>query len=389
MLVLRTGKETDRHWNDSCEAVLTAMISFVCGCETDKTKRNFQTVRKLLASRHAFEKAVEIMQQVPACQGVIQRLGGQLTWFQDKELASVLTTVQRTTNFLDSPAIAEHTNTSSFDPMILRERRATIYLILPPERLQSLSGLLRMHIGTIMRRITSGPPTEKNPVLWLLDEYAHLGRIEAVEDAVTLMRGAGMRIWFFLQSRDQLKTCFGDKATAIADNIGTQQYFNITSYDTAEEISKRIGDATITVATGSSSRSTSRPTGGKNPGEQSGNVSHSSSVNTSEIARRLLKPEEIMQMPDTMMVFHKHLPVILARPVKWYSASEFRRNRTGRQGGLGLAGGIVAAAALMASLALGSIAASLANEPVPHRSRSTGGDYPVYRSNTGHGRRFR
>ncbi len=63
-----------------------------------------------------------------------------------------------------------------------------------------------------MRVITRGKPTEKNPVLWLLDEMAHIGQMRAIEDAVTLMRGMGMRLWFFFQSLDQLKTCFGDKA---------------------------------------------------------------------------------------------------------------------------------------------------------------------------------
>ena len=362
-LTERTGKETDPHWTDSCELVLTAMIAFVCGCESDLAKRNLQTVRKLVSSRQAFEKAVEVMQQTTACQGVVARLGGQLTWFQDKELGSVLTTVQRMTNFLDSPVIAANTNASSFDPMILRKRRATVYLILPPDRLQSHAGVLRTQIATIMRRITNGPPTEKNPVLWLLDEYAHLGRIRAIEDAVTLKRGMGMRLWFFLQSREQLKTCFGDKAIAIADNIGTQQYFNLTSYETCEDVSKRIGDATIATQTSSWSRSSSRPTGGKNPGDHAGNVSSSETVNRSEMARRLAKPEELLQLNDTMIVFHRHLPVILAQPVKWFKAPEFRRGGTGRQGGLGLAGGVVAAAMLALSLAFGNLAAEVASMP--------------------------
>ena len=392
MLVLRTGKETDRHWNDSCELVLTAIIAFVCGCEPDKAKRNFQTVRLILSSRHAFDRAVEVMQQMTDCQGVVARLGGQLTWFQDKELGSVLTTVQRTTQFLDSPVVAANTNTSSFDPMILRKRKATIYLILPPDKLQSLSGLLRMQIGTIMRRITSGPPTEKNPVLWFLDEYAHLGKIEAVEDAVTLKRGMGMRLWFFFQSKEQMKLCFGDKASTISDNIGTQQYFGITSFETADELSKRIGDATIAIETSSSSRSVSNPFGGDGASKQPSSRSTSHTTNRSEIARRLLKPEEILQLHDLVLIFHKHLPVIPARLVKWYNSPEFAWGGTGRQGGLGLVGGLVAAVILAASLAFGSVAVSIASMKPIEPSHPAGGGYhrpPVYPVPAGNHRRFR
>ena len=80
-------------------------------------------MRGIASSRHSYAKAIEIMQQVDACQGVIRRLGGLLTWFTGEELGSVLSTFQRHTAFLDSPAIARNIATSSFDPMILRGAR--------------------------------------------------------------------------------------------------------------------------------------------------------------------------------------------------------------------------------------------------------------------------
>jgi type IV secretion system protein VirD4 len=91
---------------------------------------------------------------------------------------------------------------------------------------------------------------------------AHLGPMQVIEDAVTLMRGMGIRLWFFFQRIEQLKTCFGEKAGTTRDNIGTQQYFGIDSYETPEEISKRIGDATISITsdndtTGDSAQPTS------------------------------------------------------------------------------------------------------------------------------------
>ena len=123
---------------------------------------------------------------------------------------------------------------------------------------------MRLWINTVMARVTSGTPDESRKVLWLLDEMAHIGRIPAIENAVTLYRGMGMRLWFVFQSLGQLKTTFGDKASTILDNIGTQQYFGINSYETAEEISKRIGTATIGTASANSSTSSSRSTGTSN-----------------------------------------------------------------------------------------------------------------------------
>jgi type IV secretion system protein VirD4 len=378
MLVVRGNNEHDPHWNEAAELNLTAFTAFTCGCEPDRTQRNLSTVRGIASSRPSYDTAVATMQQVDTCQGVIRRLGGLLTWFEGKEQASVLSTFQRHTAFLDSPAVARNIATSSFDPMILRKGKATVYLILPADRLVSLAPLQRMWIGIIMRVITRGAPTEKNPVLWLLDEMAHIGHMQAITDAVTLMRGMGMRIWFFFQSVEQLKLCFGEHAAAVLDNIGTQQYFGITSFDTSDAISKRIGDATIAIRSVSDSTSDSHPAGGSGSnGPAPGSHSTSHSVTSSDIARRLLKPEEILTLPDDVaLIFHKNMPVITARLVKYFNAPEFCRGGSGRQRRLGLAAGVMAVFTLTASLLFTGFAASL---PPPEPVRRSVVGSPAYR----------
>ena len=377
MLVVRPPDEKDPHWNDSTILNLTAFAAFTCGFEPDRKQRNLATVRGIASSRHSYAKAVDIMQQVDACQGVIKRLGGLLTWFTGEELGSVLTTFQRHTAFLDSPVVARNTAASSFDPRILRTGKATVYLILPHDRLVSLAPLQRMWVGTIMRAITRGVPTEKNPVLWLLDEMAHLGHMQIIEDAVTLMRGMGMRLWFFFQSQAQLKSCFGNNADTVLDNIGTQQYFGINSFETADAISKRIGDATVAITSINDTTSNSRPVGGGGKdGPPAGSRSTSRSVTSSDIARRLMKPEEVLTLPqDLALIFHKNLPVIPARLVKFYDAREFRWGRSGKQGHLGLSAGVMAAVTLAASLLFTTTAASL---PPPEPARPPSGPTPAY-----------
>ncbi|KAJ3052077.1 hypothetical protein HK102_011944, partial [Quaeritorhiza haematococci] len=183
MLVVRTGQEHDSHWVDSAEIVLTAFIAYVCACEANPAERTLNLVREIISSRSSYARAVETMQQVESHHGVIKRLGHVLSWFQDKELSSVLTTVQRCTQFLDSPVVARNTSSSSFDPRCLRTKRATIYLILPHDKLVTLAPLMRMWVGMILRTITRGVPDDRNRVLFLIDEAAHLGKIQVLEDA--------------------------------------------------------------------------------------------------------------------------------------------------------------------------------------------------------------
>ena len=117
--------------------------------------------------------------------------------------------------------------------------------------------------------------------------------MQALEDATTIMRGYGVRLWFIFQSLGQVHECYGDKADVILDNIGTQQFFAVTSYKTAEEISKRIGDQTIQLASYNSNTSTSQQSsGGSGQASQSMGRSSGGGYSTSELGRRVLKPEE-------------------------------------------------------------------------------------------------
>jgi type IV secretion system protein VirD4 len=334
MLILRSGKETDPYWNESARGVLTAFIAFVCACEDNPENRNLDTVRDLLSSRDSYAKAIEIMQMVESHGGVIRRLGHMMTWHVDRELGSVLSNVQRHTETLDSPVVMRHLVASTFNPMWLRTHRATIYLILPHDKLETLAPLMRLWIGVILRYITRGQPSEDNPVVFFLDEAAHLGKIQVLENAVTLMRGMGIRLWFFFQSLHQLNDCFGEKAKTILDNIDTQQYFAVNEFENADALSKRIGDATISVASYGENRGESHQRG--ESGQHSGSVSTGSNTNFSDIARRVLKPEELLTLPeDVALVFHRNMPVIPVRLLRYYSHPVFKNGGTGVQPGLG------------------------------------------------------
>ena len=334
MLILRSGKEPDPHWNDSARMVVTAFIAYVCACETNPKKRTMDTVRDLVSSRSTYSIAVGIMQQVNTHGGIVQRLGHSLTWFVEKELGSVLTTVQRQTEFLDSPAVMRNTAASSFNPLWLRTGRVTIYLCLPADKLSTLSPLMRLWVGMILKTITRGKPSEKNPVIFFLDEAAHLGKIRILEDAVTLMRGMGIRLWFIFQSLHQLNDCFGDKAKTIIDNIDTQQYFAVNDYENAEELSKRIGDATISITSHGDNFSRSNQRG--ESGQQTGSVSSGWNTNVSDTGRRLFKAEEILTLPEEIaFVFHRNLPVIPALLIKHFDHPAFTNGGTGNQPVLG------------------------------------------------------
>ena len=109
MLVVRTGKEHDPHWNDSAENVIAAFIAYICALEGNPAARNLRGMRTQLASRANYEAALEVMQQHEGFYGVLEQLSHTLTWHVDKELGSVMSTVQRHTNIFDAPLVEDAT----------------------------------------------------------------------------------------------------------------------------------------------------------------------------------------------------------------------------------------------------------------------------------------
>ena len=373
MLVVRTGKEMDPHWCDSAENVICAFIAYICALEGNRAARNMHGVRRQLASRENYSRALEVMQQHNGFHGVLQQAAHSLSWHVDKELGSVMSHAQRFTNIFDAPLVADSTGSTTFDPMRLRTGRMTIYLITPPDKMVVWAGLQRLWLGSLLRIITQGQPTERNPVLFMVDEAAHIGRMQALEDAVTLMRGMGIRLWLFFQSIEQLQKCFAENAGTVLDNLGTQQYMAITSYETAEAVSKRIGEETIVLRTEGDNRGYSAPVGGD--GRNPGNRTNGSNTSFSQAARRVFKPEEILVLPEhTAIVFHRNNYVIVCNKIRYYADRAFRRRGiifrrwgTGRTRGLGLGGMVVGLAALAFAYVVTIIVASM---PLPEGQSS-------------------
>jgi type IV secretion system protein VirD4 len=325
LLVFRKGTEHEPHWNDSAELVITAFIAFVCACEKNPAERNLLTVQRLASSPKAFAKAVSVMQQITSHHGVIARLGGLLAWFVDKELSSVATTTNRHLAFLSSPPVARMLSRSSFDPKeLLTQLGATIYICFAADKMDVMPPLNRLLVGSLLHAAARALPAERNEVLFLLDEIGHAGRIDALAEGVTLLRGAGIRLWLIFQSLHQVRDVYGDKAGTLLDNIDTQLYFGINSVETAEALAKRIGQGTITDFSVNKTYSFTQPQNVPFSEKQPGSTSTSTSVTRTQIARSVLFADEITRLPeDVGLLFHRNLPVLPVKLLRYFAEPEF------------------------------------------------------------------
>ncbi len=373
VLVKREPNEFQPHFNDWAIIVLCSMLSFICACETDATKRTLLLMRDLVSSRQAFSDAMGAMQQVP---GLVAKMGAMLGIPVDKELSSILSTVQRHTAWMDSPPIAANLSKSTWDPRWLWSGRVTAYLVLPSTKLSTLSPLMRLWVGFILQVVTRKGASEKRKTLFMIDEAAHIGKIQVLEDAATLMRAYGVRLWLFFQSVGQLQTTYGEKAQTILENMSIQQFFGTNAYQSAEHISQRVGDCTILVESINRNRSRSRPTGQPGREPTPGSVSTGDGITISEAGRRLIRPEEVLVLPeDVSLTFYKNMYVIPTQLVAWFADPAFKQGLGERRRGVGLAAGVFSVAAA----ALASVAFVLASGMAGPASVRWASSWPTWR----------
>jgi type IV secretion system protein VirD4 len=328
-LVVR-GQETDSTWNDNAEVCLQAFILFVA-CQAKPGERNLLCVRELLSDQDAYEGSLIAMRRSDDASGGLRRLGGHVSRWVDRELASILSAALRHLAFLDGPLVSDCLSRSDFDPADLVRKRMAVYLVLPPDKLLPLARLMRLWLSGFMRRLAQGELQERNLVLFMLDEVGNLGPMPVLKEALTVLRAYGLRLYFFLQSLGQLESLFpGDKGTQTAKaNIETQLYFGIRDRESAEDLSATIGDTTELSGSWATSRSKTSPTllavmmGDAKPAAEQ--VTEGTTVTRTEIARRLLKPEEILQLSERIVIIMtKGCRPIAAGLVRYYEDEEFR-----------------------------------------------------------------
>jgi type IV secretion system protein VirD4 len=286
-------------------------------------------VRELLTlPGKEFKALMGEMLRSPLCGGLVRRSAARHLQKEDRERSGVVSTAQIHTHFLDSPRMAEAMASSSLDLRRLRSEGVSLYLVLPAHHLDTYARWLRLVVACSLHELARSPgkPTvggRPHRVLFLLDEFAHLGRMNPVLRAFGLMAGFGVQVWAFLQDLSQLKATYPDRWGTFLANADVLQAFGTNDHETARYLSELTGEATVWAPTAGESLSRSR---GKHASRSQG-----ASQSFAERGRRLLTPDEVRRLPgEEQLLFVKGTRPIRARKADYLSDPEFagRRGRS-------------------------------------------------------------
>jgi type IV secretion system protein VirD4 len=209
---------------------------------------------------------------------------------QNTSINDIIETVLKDLAFLDDPRIAfSMARGGAIDFGALHREITTIYLVLPVHELTGNGAkLLRLFVNLALRGLYQNPPTNGGqpapcrdtglpPVLFLLDEFAAIGRLEEIIKALGAARDYSIQLFFFLQSLSQLKAHYKDEWPLFFAGSGAVAAFAPRDWDTAEALSKYFGQRQEMVQTETNNGGSLTPQ-----------------------AVPLIRPEDLMRLPRGM-----------------------------------------------------------------------------------------
>ncbi|MEY2336416.1 type IV secretory system conjugative DNA transfer family protein [Acidithiobacillus ferrianus] len=243
------GEAGEAHWNEEAKALIAGIVLYIAS-EEPQERRTLATLREhLTAAPDAFSALLGRMQGTAAAGGLIARAANRYRGKDNREAAGVLSAAQRHTHFLDSPRMTAALDRSDFAFGDLKSRTATVFLVLPPDRIGTYARWLRLMVTQNLQDMARTPGKPPTPVLYLLDEFAALGYLAPIERAMGLMAGYGVQLWPILQDVHQLRATYGQRAGTFLSNAGVLQVFGVNDHDSARLVSDLLGQETVVFQT--------------------------------------------------------------------------------------------------------------------------------------------
>ena len=249
---LAVGHEfsSDRYWEDTGRGLVAGLVADVA-TSSPPEKRNLVTLREMLYNDDLdYTLAVALDTRKKTMSPLARdEFVAYLAAPSDKTRPCIRTTATTFVKCLGSSSVSRSLEKSTFDLNdLLNNKPMTIYLVLPPEKLLSHRGLLRLWVVTLMTVVMRRNRLPRQRTLFLLDEAAQLGSLDLLPQAVSLLRGYGLQVWTFWQDLSQLMKLYPANWEALVNNAAVLQAFGVPGHAARHGWRSVLGDADALLA---------------------------------------------------------------------------------------------------------------------------------------------
>jgi len=271
----------DPFWIESAQNIFTASILHYFG----QGLSFLDTIRQIQGL-----SPTELIAEL--CEGEGRYFVGSMLNIDEKVLSSIVAEISKNVvHFVtDKNLIRALSKKNNITPADL-EYGYDIYIQIPEHLLRQWKNLLTLIVNQFLSHFEQRSEINAQPILFLLDEFPRLGKINAIIDGLATLRSKKITICLIIQSLAQLDLIYGmNERKVIADTCSYKAILSATDAETQEYFSRLVGtyDKEVTQRGTQSSPFIEFPKG--------------KSTNTYEQEKRIIKPEEFATLKDIVLL---------------------------------------------------------------------------------------
>jgi len=303
-------------WNNEARSLFLGVVLYLIADPT-KTKSFGEVVRTMRSDDVVYNLAVVLDTLGKVIHPVAYMNIAAFLQKADKERSGVVSTMNSSLELWANPLIDAATASSDFNVQEFKKVRTTVYVGLTPDNIQRLQKLMQVFYQQATEFLSRKMPDIKEEpygVMFLLDEFPTLGKMETFKAGIAYFRGYRVRLFLIIQDTQQLKGTYEEAGmNSFLSNSTFRITFAANNYETANLISQLCGNKTV------------QQTSFSKPLFFDLNVS-TRTQNVSQVQRALLLPQEVIQLPkDEQIVLIESFPPIKSLKIKYYEDKFFTR----------------------------------------------------------------
>ena len=309
MIITRSGKDggSTAYFKDEAQSGLRAFLMHIMTTE-EPAQRNLVTLRRYIThTEDDWNALIAAMKANQAGGGVIAREAAELERREvqaPEEFSAVRSTMKQDTNFIEDPVMQKALGASTADLAALKGLKGgaklpgcAVSVVIPLQYINTHAAYARLIVAVALWQMQR-KPLARGRVLFVLDEFPALGRMNRIANGLPTLRKYRVWLWPIVQNIGQLKELYGQNWQTFMSNAGFKQFIGAGDLDTAKYVSDLCGETTVETKTRN----------GKGD------------VSTSHARRALIAPNEVMTMrSDRQVVFIDALkPIWLRKTPYWH-----------------------------------------------------------------------
>ena len=295
----------NRFFREGSRTILRSVLLYLALCKP--TLCTLPEMWSLTTNPARLMKAAMAMQKSEALGGVLSDLGNDLAFqMQDNpdQFADFRAgAVQALDIYEPGGYLADAVSGSDVDLADVKGGDVSVYLAFPQDRIASHGAALGLIVNQTITGVARSPKDGK--ALFLLDEFANLGRLSGLAESLTALPGLGVRVWMFVQELAELTRLYGPHtAKTVLSQSEVKQFFAVNTDDMAQSLSRGLGQKTVKTLNHNLGRSVDDEIG----------------ESLSETGQPLMRPEEIKLMGgnEQLLLVNGLRPIRCGRMPFWF-----------------------------------------------------------------------